>query len=154
MNQAQNPVEQTFLEGFGSGLKTSVARIAGVAVVAMGIICAVPAAGSEDIPSTTSAGPSQPGQHLGNMTGGNGFLPATGRGILAGNGAGDATKTGDESAQQSASEFGIRDAASLGMGLSPVVGSVYRSWSWSPPTTPSLTDRLTDLLPPLASARG
>ncbi|NQW48219.1 MAG: hypothetical protein HQ464_10700 [Planctomycetes bacterium] len=58
------------------------------------------------------------------MTGGNGFLPATGRGILAGNGAGDATKTGDESAQQSASEFGIRDAASLGMGLLPVVGSV------------------------------
>ncbi len=76
------------------------------------------------MPSTMSAGPSQAGQPLGNVTAGNGFLPATGRGILAGNGAGDATKTGDESAQQSPSEFGIRDAASIGAGLLPVVGSV------------------------------
>jgi hypothetical protein len=154
MNPAKNPTEPALGQGCVTRLKASATRIVVAAVVAMGIICAVPAAGSEDIPSTTSAGPSQPGQHLGNMTGGNGFLPATGRGILAGNGAGDATKTGDESAQQSASEFGIRDAASLGMGLLPVVGSVYRSWSLSPPTTPSPTDRLTDLLPPLASARG
>ena len=105
-------------------VKTNAARIVGALVVAMGIICAVPAAGSEEMPSTISAGPSQAGQPLGNVTAGNGFLPATSGGRSVGSGTGNATTTGDESAQQSTSEFGIRDAASLGMGLLPVVGSV------------------------------
>ena len=124
MNPAKNPNEPTFGQSCVTRLKASATRIVGTLVVAVGIICAVPAAGSEEMPSTMSAGPSQAGQPLGNVTGGNGFLPATSGGSSIGSGAGDATQTRDESAQQSASEFGIRDAASIGMGLLPVVGSV------------------------------
>jgi hypothetical protein len=124
MNPAKNPNEPTFGQSCVTRLKASVTRIAVPLVVGVGIICAVPAAGSEEMPSTISAGPSQAGQPLGNVTAGNGFLPATSGGSSVGSGTGNATTTGDESAQQSASEFGIRDAASLGMGLLPVVGSV------------------------------
>ena len=124
MNPAKNPNEPTFGQSCVTRLKASATRIVGTLVVAVGIICAVPAAGSEEMPSTISAGPSQAGQPLGNVTAGNGFLPATSGGRSVGSGTGNATTTGDESAQQSTSEFGIRDAASLGMGLLPVVGSV------------------------------
>ena len=124
MNPAKNPNEPTFGQSCVTRLKASATRIAVPLVVGVGIICAVPAAGSEEMPSTISAGPSQAGQPLGNVTAGNGFLPATSGGRSVGSGTGNATTTGDESAQQSTSEFGIRDAASLGMGLLPVVGSV------------------------------
>ena len=86
MNPAKNADEPTFGQGFVTGLKTGVARIA-APVVAVGIIFAVPAAGSEEMPETrlgTAAGPSQAGQPLG-WTGGKGAY-AGGSGSQSGSG--------------------------------------------------------------------
>ena len=68
MNSAKNTDEPTFLQGFGTRLWKNGVSIAGAAVVAVGMIFAVPAAGSEEMPETrlgTGAGPSQAGLSLG-----------------------------------------------------------------------------------------
>ena len=76
MNPAKNADEPTFGQGFGTRLKTNAVRIAVPAVLAMGIIFAVPAAGSEEMPEArlgTAAGPSQAGLPRGsNPTGSSG----------------------------------------------------------------------------------
>ena len=77
MNPAKNADKPTFLQGFGTGLlNNGVSIVVAVGVLAMGMIFAVPAAGSEEMPEArlgTAAGPSQAGLPLGpNPTGSSG----------------------------------------------------------------------------------
>jgi len=76
MNPAKNADEPTVLQGFGTALKNNLVSIAVAAVAAVGIIFAVPAAGSEEMPEVrlgTAAGPSQAGLPRGlNPTGSSG----------------------------------------------------------------------------------
>ena len=77
MNPAKNADKPTFLQGFGTGLlNNGVSIVVAVGVLAMGMIFAVPAAGSEEMPEArlgTAAGPSQAGLPRGsNPTGSSG----------------------------------------------------------------------------------
>ena len=76
MNPAKNADEPTVLQGFGTALKNNLVSIAVAAVAAVGIIFAVPAAGSEEMPEVrlgTASGPSQAGLPRGlNPTGSSG----------------------------------------------------------------------------------
>jgi len=116
MNPAKNADEPTVLQGFGTALKNNLVSIAVAAVMAVGIIFAVPAAGSEEMPETrlgTAAGPSQAGQPLG-WTGG--------RGAYAG-GSGSQSGSGGSTTQSSSNSGDMGRDTPL----------VYKSQSSGPP---------------------